>query len=97
MKKLAGVIIGCIAKEFEGTKYYRVSCLTADGARSFKSAEAVNTGVALLDHYAVGSQPSWTTEVVVAGREFSVCTTITTVENFKMAQAMIKAGLDITL
>ena len=97
MKKLAGVIIGSVSKSFNGETYFRVTCLTADGDRSFKSAEAVNVGIALIEYYAAGTTPAWTSEVVVAGREFSVCKTITTVENFKMAQEMIKNGLDITL
>jgi len=97
MKKLAGVIIGSISKTFEGTTYHRVTCLTADGERQFKSAEAVQSGVAILEYYPAGSQPTWTTEVVVAGREFSVCKVITTIDQYKMAQEMIKNGLDITL
>ena len=97
MKKLAGVIIGSISRTFEGNTYHKVTCLTADGERSFKSAEPVSSGVAILDYYPAGSTPSWTTEPVVAGREFSVCKTITTVEQWKMAQEMIKNGLDITL
>ena len=97
MKKLAGVIIGSISKSFEGNTYFRVTCLTADGERSFKSAEAVTSGVAILEDYRAGSQPVWATEPVVAGREFSVCKTITTIDQWKTAQEMIKNGLDITL
>ena len=97
MKKLAGVIIGSISKSFEGNTYYRVTCLTADGERQFKSAESVQTGVAIIEHYAAGTTPSWTNEAVVAGREFSVCKVITTIDQYKMAQEMIKNGLDITL
>lgn len=97
MKKLAGVIIGSISRTFEGNTYHKVTCLTADGERSFKSAEPVSTGIALLDYYPAGSTPSWTTDIVIAGREFSVCKTITTIDQYKVAVEMIKNGLDITL
>lgn len=94
MKKLFGSIIGCIARQFEGTTYYRVTCLTAEGEQSFKSAEAVSTGIAMLEHYPVGST-LW--DGTKAEREFNVCKAITSKEAIEQAKADLEMCKGLTL
>tara|TARA_R100000278_G_scaffold65596_1_gene52568 strand:+ start:206 stop:490 length:285 start_codon:yes stop_codon:yes gene_type:complete len=94
MKKLFGSIIGCIARQHEGVTYYRVTCLTAEGNQSFKSAEPVTTGIAMLKHYPVGAE-LW--DGTKAEREFNVCEAVTSSEAIEKAKADLEMCKGLTL
>ena len=96
MIQIICTIIGSIAREWEGTTYYRCTGLGTDNKLySFRSkVEPTLEGVAVVDHYPIGST-DWDGNTVE--RATTICKMISKAGTLRNAKALAAELADITL
>ena len=92
-----GIVVGSVARSYDGQTYYRATAKTAEGLISFKMQERPASGAnVLLDIYKAGEQPEFMDEKLK--RDLAVCK----LENFdievlKTADELLNEIKDIVL
>ena len=95
---VAGVVVGSVARTYEGSTYYRATAKTAEGLISFKMAERPASGqIVLLDIYKKGTKLPFGDGSILE-KDLAVCK----LDNFdievvKTADALLKELEGITL
>mgnify|MGYP003133156903 FL=1 len=67
-----GIVVGSVARSYDGQTYYRATAKTAEGLISFKMQERPASGAnVLLDIYKAGEKPEFMDEQLK--RDLAVC------------------------